>query len=100
MILTVFRSRLNEDALEEYYELVPKIVAVAETMPGFRSRKSFVAEDGERLSLVEFDDEESHRNWARNAEHIAAKEKGREKFYSEYVVQICNVVRESHFKVE
>ncbi|MFT3930933.1 MAG: antibiotic biosynthesis monooxygenase [Spongiibacteraceae bacterium] len=100
MILTVFRSRLNEAALDEYYELVPKITAVAETMPGFRSRKSFIAEDGERLSLVEFDDEESHKNWARNAEHIAAKERGREAFYSEYVVQICHVVRESHFKAQ
>ncbi|HET8710793.1 MAG TPA: antibiotic biosynthesis monooxygenase [Spongiibacteraceae bacterium] len=100
MILTVFRSRLNEEALDEYYELVPKIVAIAEAMPGFRSRKSFVAEDGERLSLVEFEDEESHRNWAYNAEHIAAKERGRTSFYSEYVVQICQVVRESRFKAK
>lgn len=97
MILTVFRSRLNEDALEEYKALVPKIVALAETMPGFVSRKSYVADDGERLSLVEFEDEESHRNWALNKAHISAKESGRERFYSEYVVQICHVVRESRF---
>jgi heme-degrading monooxygenase HmoA len=97
MILTVFRSRLNEAAHDEYSELVPKIVALAETMPGFRSRKSFVAEDGERLSLVEFEDEQSQRNWARNAEHNAAQQIGRERFYAEYVVQVCNVVRESRF---
>ena len=97
MILTVFRSRLNEGAEDEYKALVPEIVALAESMPGFRSRKSFIADDGERLSLVEFDDEESQRNWALNVEHIAAKQKGRERFYSEYIVQVCNVVRESKF---
>jgi heme-degrading monooxygenase HmoA len=97
MILTVFRSRLNEQAQEEYKALAPKMVALAETMPGFRSRKSYIAEDGERLSLVEFEDEQSQRNWALNAEHIAAKQRGREHLYTEYVVQICNVVRESRY---
>lgn len=72
-------------------------MALAETMPGFRSRRSYIAEDGERLSLVEFEDEESQRNWALNAEHVAAKERARDYLYSEYVVQICHVVRESRF---
>jgi len=49
------------------------------------------------LSLVEFEDEESQRNWALNAEHVAAKERARDYLYSEYVVQICHVVRESRF---
>ena len=97
MILTVFRSRVKDEAQEAYRSLVPEIVAVAETMPGFLSRKSYAAEDGERLSLVAFADEQSQRNWATNAEHMAAKERGRESFYSEYVVQICNVVRESKY---
>ncbi|MBL4865904.1 MAG: antibiotic biosynthesis monooxygenase [Pseudomonadales bacterium] len=97
MILTVFRSRLNEEAQEKYEALVPKIVALAETMPGFLSRKSYVAEDGERLSLVEFEDEQSQRNWALNDEHIAAKERAREHLYSEFVVQISTVDRESRF---
>lgn len=97
MILTIFRSRLNEEASEEYKALAPEMVALAKTMPGFRSHKSYVADDGEKLSLVEFEDEECQRNWTRNAEHIVAQKKGRERFYSEYVVQICNVVRESRF---
>ena len=100
MILTVFRSRINEEAQEEYKSLSPQIVALAKTMPGFVSHKSYVAEDGERLSLVEFEDEKSQQNWARNAEHMAAKERGRAAFYKEYVVQICNVVRESRFSAK
>ncbi|HET7202012.1 MAG TPA: antibiotic biosynthesis monooxygenase [Steroidobacteraceae bacterium] len=97
MILTVFRSRLREDARAEYMELSPRMAALAESMPGFRSRKSFVAEDGERLTLVEFEDEQSQRHWSQNAEHLAAKKTGRERFYSEYSLQICTVVRESRY---
>ena len=97
MILTVFRSKLREGVEEEYYDLAPKIVLEAETMPGFISRKSYLADDGERLSLVAFDNEESQRAWAKNAVHINAMNKGRESFYSEYFVQVCEVVRESKF---
>lgn len=97
MILTVFRYRLNESAEVEYKTLLPGIVALAEAMPGFISRKVFVAEDGERVILVEFKDEKSLLSWAKHPEHVAAKTKGRERFYSEYAIQICNIVRESRF---
>ena len=97
MILTVFRSRIKEEARAEYAELASKIAALAETMPGFISRKAYVAEDGEKLTLVEFEDEESQRLWSMNVEHLAAKEIGRERFYSEYSVQICTVMRASRY---
>ena len=97
MVVTVFRSRLRGEAREEYLALAPKMAALAETMPGFRSRKTFVAEDGERLILVEFEDEAAQRNWSLNAEHVAAKKLGRERFYSEYTLQVCSVLRESRF---
>ncbi len=98
MVLTVFRSRLREEAGAEYTALASRMAALAETMPGFRSRKTFVADDGERLTLVEFEDEASQRNWSFNAEHVAAKKQGRESFYSEYSIQVCNVVRESRYQ--
>lgn len=100
MILTIFRSRINEEAQDEYKSLSPQILAIAKTMPGFISHKTYVAEDGERLSIVAFEDEQSQRDWALNAEHISAKEQGRARFYTEYVVQICNVVRESRFSAK
>ena len=37
---------------------------------------------------------------AMNPEHRAAQKKAREIYYSEYSVQVCNVVRESKFKLE
>ncbi len=97
MVLTVFRCRLREDARAEYLALAAKMAALAETMPGYKSRKTFVAEDGERIVLVEFEDEASQRNWSLNADHVEAKKKGRDSFYAEYTLQVCSVVRESRF---
>lgn len=97
MILTVFRSRLRADALAEYQSLAPKMSELARSMPGYRSHKVFVAEDGERVTIVEFEDEASQRGWATEAQHLAAKTRGREAFYAEYSLQVCKVERESRF---
>jgi heme-degrading monooxygenase HmoA len=100
MIVTVFRSRLRPGAREEYIALVDRMVELAETMPGYISHKGFFAEDGERVTIVEFEHEEGMRAWRMNPEHRAAQKKAREIYYSEYSVQVCNVVRESKFKLE
>ena len=100
MIVTVFRSRLRPGAREEYIALVDRMVELAKTMPGYISHKGFFAEDGERVTIVEFEHEEGMRAWRMNSEHRAAQKKAREIYYSEYSVQVCNVVRESKFKFD
>lgn len=98
MIITVFRSRLMPGLREEYIALVDRMVELAETMPGYISHKGFFAEDGERVTVVEFEHEEGMRAWRMHPEHRAAQKKARETYYSEYSVQVCNVVRESKFQ--
>jgi heme-degrading monooxygenase HmoA len=98
MIVTVFRSRLMPGVKEEYVTLADRMSELARTMPGYISHKGFLAEDGERLTVVEFESEEGMRAWRTNADHVAAKKKGRQSYYSEYSVQICDVVRESKYR--
>ncbi len=97
MVITIFRSRLKPEGQNEYYEWAARMSALARTMPGYVSHKAFVAEDGERVTLVEFADEASQRNWATNVQHVEAKKKGRADFYVEYKLQVCSVQRESSF---
>jgi heme-degrading monooxygenase HmoA len=97
-IVTVFRSRVRKETLDEYVPLATRISELAQKMPGYLSHKGFVAEDGERVTIVEFASEEAHRAWAQHAEHVAAKKKGRSTFYAEYKIQICAVQRESEFR--
>jgi heme-degrading monooxygenase HmoA len=56
--------------------------------------------DGERLTLFEWESPETLRAWATHPEHVATKQLGRDRFYEEYLLQICEVVRESRFKRE
>ena len=97
MILTVFRSRLNEGNHAEYDRHVQITSALAEKVPGFIGHKMFVAEDGERVTLVEFESMASQRAWSLSSEHKAAAIAGRRSFYAEYKIQVCNVERQSQF---
>jgi heme-degrading monooxygenase HmoA len=98
MIVTVFRSRLRPGVRDEYVALVERMTELAATMPGYISHKGFFADDGERVTIVEFAHEDGMRAWRTNPEHRAAQKLAREKYYAEYSVQVCTLDRESKFK--
>jgi len=100
MIVTVFRSRLKPGAGEEYRALVRRMIELAETMPGYISHKDFTADDGERVTIVEFEHEEGQRAWRTNPEHLVAQKLARQKYYTEYHIQVCTLDRESKFKAQ
>jgi heme-degrading monooxygenase HmoA len=97
MILTIFRSRLNQGIDAEYQEQVESTAPLAEQSPGFLGHKMFTAEDGERITVVEFESMEAQRAWSLTKEHKEAAKLGRKHFYAEYKIQICSVLRESSF---
>jgi heme-degrading monooxygenase HmoA len=100
MIVTVFRSRLRPGLREEYVALVARMNELARTMPGYISHKGFFADDGERVTIVEFENEEGMRAWRTHPEHVAAQKAGRDRFYTEYNIQICEVSREHQFRLD
>ena len=55
---------------------------LARTMPGYISHKGYFADDGERVTIVEFEHEEGLRAWRTNPEHIAAQKLARQKYYT------------------
>jgi heme-degrading monooxygenase HmoA len=100
MLVTIFRNRLLPGNQAEYYDSAEQMSEIARSMPGYVSHKTFTAEDGERVTIAEFADEESQRRWATEMRHVEAKKRGRAAFYAEYKVQVCEVKRESAFKAE
>ena len=99
MIVTVFRSRVKAEAQSEYMKWAARMSELATGMPGYISHKGFLADDGEKVTIVEFESEETQRAWAQHPEHVDAKKKGRTDFYAEYKIQICSLLRESRFPV-
>jgi heme-degrading monooxygenase HmoA len=97
MVVITFRNRLapGVDA-QEYEQRAAKLFEIVAAMPGFRSMRDYASEDGERLALIEFDSHETLAAWREQAEHRIAQELGRQRYYTEYHLQICDLVRESH----
>jgi heme-degrading monooxygenase HmoA len=87
-IVTVFRSRLREDADPRYEALDSSLRARAAELGGLIEVKSFVADDGERATLVTFTDRASHERWANDDEHRAAQRLGRSSVYAEFSIQV------------
>jgi heme-degrading monooxygenase HmoA len=86
-VVTVFRSRLRPGATD-YDEHAGRMSALARTMPGYVDHKTFVAADGERVTVVTFADRDSHRAWRDNVEHRQAQRAGVEHYYDSYTIQV------------
>ncbi len=74
------------------------MVELVPTMPGYVSHKNFAAPDGERLLLAQFESEDAMRQWGVHPEHIEAKKLGRQRFFSEYSAQVCELISEAKSK--
>ncbi|HZR60210.1 MAG TPA: antibiotic biosynthesis monooxygenase [Xanthobacteraceae bacterium] len=100
MIVTVFRSRVRPGLRDEYVALANRMTELAKAMPGFVSHKGFFADDGERVAIVEFANEEGQRAWQTNPEHRIAQRLAREKYYLDYHIQVCTLERESKWAAD
>jgi heme-degrading monooxygenase HmoA len=49
---------------------------------------------GERVSVVEFESEETMLAWRNQPDHRTTQELGRKLFYSEYRIQVCQPVHD------
>jgi heme-degrading monooxygenase HmoA len=97
MVITLFRSRLTEQAGDDYTLTSAEMLERAKSYPGFVAMKSFTADDGERLTVVWWEDEDLLLAWRRDRRHVEAQRLGRERWYHYYHMEVANVLRESHF---
>lgn len=75
-----------------------RMFELASSMPGYISYKDFVAEDGENVSVIEFESLETLAAWRDHPEHKLAQQRGREEIFSEYRIQVCTPMRDYAFK--
>jgi heme-degrading monooxygenase HmoA len=98
MVVVVFRSRLSAEAGDDYSEMAAEMVATAKEMPGFVEFKSFKSDDGERVSLVYWQDHETMAVWRNHPRHRTAQNSGRSKWYTSYRIEVADIVRENKFE--
>jgi heme-degrading monooxygenase HmoA len=98
MVVVVFRSRLTAEAGDDYSEMAEEMLATAKEMPGFVEFKSFASDDGERVSLVYWQDHETMAAWKSHPRHRIAQGNGRAKWYRYFRLEVADIVRETKFE--
>ena len=98
MIIVVFRARLRPDAdLAALGRVGERMAELAKSVPGLISYKDYTAEDGENVTVVEFNSEPELIAWREHPEHGQAQERARREFFADYRIQVCRVERSYHF---
>ena len=65
---------------------------------GLHLAQGFWSDDGERVTIVEFEHEEGQRAWRMHPEHIEAQKLGRLKYYEMYDIKVAQVTFDHHFE--
>jgi heme-degrading monooxygenase HmoA len=94
-VVTVFRSRLRDDHDDRYDAINAELHERAARLGGLIDVSSFVAEDGERVTIVTFEDRATHERWASDLVHRDAQQLGRAGIYADYSIQVteCSSAR-------
>lgn len=98
MVVVVFRARVKSDIGKDYEETDARMVELATKMPGFVSYRTYSSPDGEELAIVEFESHETVAAWREQPEHREAQRLGRERWFAEYRITVCDVARDYSFK--
>ncbi|MFM9131413.1 MAG: antibiotic biosynthesis monooxygenase family protein [Actinomycetota bacterium] len=96
-VVTVFRNRLRAESHAEYVDMAARMDELARAMPGHVDSRTFVADDGERVTIVTFADRATHEAWRDHPEHRAAQRKGITEFYETYSIQVADVTYQNVF---
>jgi heme-degrading monooxygenase HmoA len=97
--LVVFRSTRKLDDGAMYSKWSEKMESLVKTIDGYE--KHFGFRDSETLDGVTvsyFRSLEAISEWKSLADHRTAQELGREEFYNEYSVQVCEILRDYEFR--
>lgn len=97
MFVILFRSRLSDEAGDDYYAMDEYLGERVREIGGSDpvEVKEYTAEDGERLVVLYWRDVETLARWRADPEHREAQKLGARKWYSAYELTVAEVVRTS-----
>jgi heme-degrading monooxygenase HmoA len=98
MLVILFRSKLTPEAGEDYSDMADELASLVQENSGFVDVRYYKAEDGERLTVVWFKDEESLRQWKQLPRHREAQSTGRRKWYEYYKMEVATIDRVTSFE--
>ena len=92
----VIFSNIRTAGDQGYEEMAEKMAALAATMPGYLGAESARKDIG--ITVSYWHDLESIRNWKYQADHVLARDLGREMWYQTYRLRVARVERDYGFE--
>jgi heme-degrading monooxygenase HmoA len=89
----IFSSRRRGDEGDGYAETAARMEELVREQPGFLGVESTRGADGFGITVAYFESEEAILAWRRNAEHTAARDRGRAEWYAHFELRIAKVER-------
>src|SRR5262245_33261917 len=98
-VAVVFTSlRKGDGSPDGYDETADRMEELAAVQPGYLGIESARGTDGGGITVSYWADDDAARAWKRVAEHAAAQQLGRERWYAGYRVRVARVEREYGFE--
>ena len=99
--VVIFRSTRKLDAGVLYSQWSEKMEYLVKTIDGYEHHFAFRDElSREGVTVSYFTSLEAISQWKNLDEHKLAQQVGRDSFYEEYSIQVCEVLREYGFEAQ
>ena len=89
----IFKTKRNLPMPPEYNHFSEKLLSLAQQQEGFLRIESVSNTEGMGISISYWRSLDDIKNWRDNITHLEAQEKGKIKWYQDYKVEICEVIR-------
>ena len=97
MVLVVFKIALRPDLPQsEYEEAGARMVELVSGLHGFVGMDYAPIEGGELL-IARFESHEALSRWREHPEHVRTQQLGRERYFQNYQIEVCELVRAYDF---
>ncbi|SCA55061.1 conserved hypothetical protein [Candidatus Terasakiella magnetica] len=87
----IFVNQRTEQDSDGYSHTADKMVELAEQQNGFLGLESVRDEKGKGITVSYWKDTTAIENWKNDVEHCEARQKGKDKWYEDYQLQIAKV---------
>lgn len=89
----IFSSRRNGRDEAGYQEAADRLFALVQQQPGFLGAESTRDAQGFGITVAYFESEDAIAAWRADAEHAAARQRGRTDWYDRFELRIARVER-------
>jgi len=93
----IFTSKRTDEDGEGYAKMAEVMDQLAQKQPGFLRVESARNAEGKGITVSYWESLEAIQAWKENSKHLVAQQFGKEKWYSQYNVEICKVIKDYSF---